>query len=118
MLLRDRDDSSLDLRPLLVVVTSVLAVAVLASPAGAIARGQTFVANCGNTGFLEVEPEYWSAGCTAGAAYVKPLRWVRYGRRRALARGTAIVQNCGCSEPTDVGRYPAMLAFTHPRRCP
>jgi hypothetical protein len=118
MLLRDRDDSSLGLRPLLGAVTLVLAIAVLASPDGAAARGRTFVANCGNPSFLEVEPVYWSAGCTAGAAYVKPLQWIRYGRRRAVARGTAIVQDCGCSEPTVVGRYPARLTFTRPRRCP
>jgi hypothetical protein len=97
-----------------------LALASLALLAGAqpAAADSVFVANCGNPGFLEVEPDYWSYGCTSGSALVRPLRWVSYGRRRAVARGTAIVQNCGCYDPTAVGRYPARLVLTGVRHCP
>jgi hypothetical protein len=118
MTLSDLRDSSSSPGPLLAVVLLALAIAVLATPTGAAARARTFVAGCDNPGFLEIRPDYWSDGCTAGTPYVKSLHWSLYGPRRAVADGTAIVQNCGCSEPTAVGRYPARLTFTRPHRCP
>jgi hypothetical protein len=105
-------------RGVAVLAVAAIALAALTAPHDATARGRTFVPNCGGVEFLEVEPTYWSYGCTSGSPLVKPLRWVRYGNRRAVARGKAIVQDCGCSDPTAVRRYPARLVLSAPRHCP
>lgn len=100
------------------LILVIAVITTLSAPGDAGARGHTLVANCGGVEFLEIEPDYWSYGCTSGSPIVKPLRWVRYGNRRAVARGKAIVQDCGCYDPTAVRRYPARLVLTAPRRCP
>jgi hypothetical protein len=87
-------------------------------PSPAVARGRIFVANCGVPGFLEVKPDLWSAGCTSGSPSIESLRWLRYGARGAVAEGVALVQNCGCYDPTEVARYPARIVLSRLGRCP
>jgi hypothetical protein len=102
----------------LVTVFTVLAAASAArSPEIAAARGSVLVANCGSTGYLAYKPDYWSAGCTSGSPTIESLDWVRYGGRKAIATGTALVQDCGCYDPSATASYPANVVLSKPRRC-
>jgi hypothetical protein len=78
---------------------------------------RVLVANCGTTGYSSVKPDYWSAGCTAGSPTLEPIEWVRYGSRVAVGTGTAIVQDCGCADPTATARYPGRVVLSRPRAC-
>lgn len=101
------------------LIGCLLSVAVFAPAAtpAAGARTRTFVAGCGNLGFLEIEPDLWSDGCTSGTPTVESLDWLSYRPHRAVATGVALVQNCGCYDPTEFARYPGRLVLTRPRRC-
>jgi|GEM_PF-3206039 len=83
----------------------------------AAAQRSVLVANCGSLGYLSYKPDYWSAGCTSGSPTIEAIEWVRYGGHRAFGTGTALVQDCGCYDPTDTARYPARIVLTKPRRC-
>jgi hypothetical protein len=85
------------------------------------ASASTYVANCGNTYYLDFMPDYWSIGCTGGSLNVAQLRWKRYSERIAIASGQAALRRpCG-SNPTcpEAGAYraSARLRMRRPRRC-
>jgi hypothetical protein len=107
-------------RRLVALIYCLLSVALIsqaATPAAVGARPRTFVAGCGNLESLEIEPELWSYGCTSGTPTIESLDWLSYRSHRAVATGVALVQNCGCYDPTEFARYPGRLVLTRPRRC-
>lgn len=95
----------------LMTATALLSFATSAS------ASRPLVANCGSLGFLTFKPHYWSAGCTSGSPTLNHLKWSRYIGRHASAKGTAVVLDCGCYDPTYVRRYPGSLRLSRPKRC-
>jgi hypothetical protein len=102
------------------LVLASVAIALAAAGASS-AVASTYVANCANTYYLDLAPEYWSNGCTGGALNLEHLHWARYGTHGAKARGRAALRRpCG-THPTcpeaGVYRAAARLAMWRPRPC-
>ena len=101
------------------LLTIVLLGAMITSPAAMGARARTFVVDCGNVSSLTMRPHAWSGGCTAGSGLVKSLHWIRYGPRRAVATGLAIVgESANAFAHTKARWYKARFVMSHPRACP
>lgn len=81
----------------------------------------TYLPNCGNTGYLQFKPEYWSEGCTGGSLTVQRLRWKLYSSTRGRAVGKAQLRRpCGSTPPchkAGVYKARARLYTGRPRRC-
>jgi hypothetical protein len=96
------------------------AVALGAAGAASASAAVTYVPNCGNTGYLDFKPSYWSAGCTGGSPMIMPIRWTVWNGRAARATGTAQLREpCGNQPCYTAGMYHAdgKLRLSAPRTC-
>lgn len=90
----------------------------LGANAGA-ALGRTYVANCGNTSYLQFKPDQWSGGCTGGSANIQTVRWSAWSDGAARGSGMAALREpcrtAGCAWGTYRAR--AKLVLSRPRPC-
>jgi hypothetical protein len=107
-----RPHAALKLLPPLILVAFATSVA-----AGAAAE-RIYVANCGNTSYLEFRPTYWSSGCTGGSLNVRPVRWRWWGVRSARGSGTAELRFlCPKRRAWCTYRARARLRLSRPKQC-
>jgi hypothetical protein len=99
-------------------VAAVIALAAVARPADA--ASPTYVANCGQTGYLDYKPSYWSNGCTGGAFNVEKLHWRTWSSSSARGSATMALRDPLC-RPTcpaaKIFKYRARITLSRPWTC-